>query len=92
MEGYGIVYAEAAWYGVPSLAGSDGGGSDAVADGETGLVVAGENREAIEAAIGGLLADDPRRKAMGEAARARVVREGTWQTALARYLDGTLRS
>ena len=92
VEGFGIVYAEAAWYGVPSLAGSDGGGSDAVADGETGLVVAGENREAIEAAIGGLLADDPRRKAMGEAARARVVREGTWQTALARYLDGTLRS
>lgn len=92
VEGFGIVYAEAAWYGVPSLAGADGGGSDAVTDGETGRVVAGESREAIEAAIGELLADDTRRKAMGEAARARVVREGTWQTALARYLDGTLRS
>jgi phosphatidyl-myo-inositol dimannoside synthase len=92
VEGFGIAYVEAAWYGVPALAGSDGGGSDAVVDGETGRVVEGESREAVEAAIGDLLADEPRRKAMGEAARARVVREGTWQTGLACYLDATLRT
>ena len=78
VEGFGIVYAEAAWYGVPALAGSDGGGSDAVVDGETGWVVDGDNQGAVEAAIGDLLADEGRRKAMGEAARARVLREGTW--------------
>ncbi len=91
VEGFGIVYAEAAWYGVPALAGSDGGGSDAVVDGEAGRVVDGDSQGAVEAAIGDLLADEGRRKAMGEAARARVLREGTWQTALARYLEGALR-
>jgi phosphatidylinositol alpha-1,6-mannosyltransferase len=92
VEGFGIVYAEAAWYGVPSLAGAEGGGGEAVRDGETGRVVAGEHREAVEAAIEELLADDVRRKAMGAAARNHVLRSGTWQTTLQRYLDGTLRS
>lgn len=92
VEGFGIVYAEAAWYGIPSLAGSDGGGGDAVTDGETGRVIAGENLQAVEVALGELLADDSRRRAMGEAARARVMGCGTWERSLPQYLDAILPS
>ena len=39
-EGFGIVFLEAAAAGVPQVAGDSGGASEAVLDGETGLVVA----------------------------------------------------
>src|SRR5690606_15741844 len=38
-EGFGIVFLEAAACGVPQVAGASGGAHEAVADGETGLVV-----------------------------------------------------
>ena len=86
VEGFGIVYAEAAWRGVPSLAGADGGASDAVLDGETGFVRRGDDPEAVLAALTTLLADDGLRARMGEAARRRVNEELTWKHALPRYL------
>jgi phosphatidyl-myo-inositol dimannoside synthase len=78
VEGYGIVYAEAAWYGLPSVAGSDGGSAEAVVDGETGCVVAGDDEAAVLHGIERLLSDDAARRRMGEAARRRVRQEGTW--------------
>ena len=53
VEGYGIVYAEAAWYGVPSVAGAEGGGAEAVMEGETGCVVAGDDAAAVRGASNG---------------------------------------
>lgn len=38
-EGFGIVFVEAAAAGCPQIAGRSGGSADAVADGETGLVI-----------------------------------------------------
>jgi phosphatidylinositol alpha-1,6-mannosyltransferase len=78
VEGYGIVYAEAAWYGLPSVAGSDGGSAEAVVDGETGCVVAGDDEAAVLHGIERLLSDDAARRRMGDAARSRVRQEGTW--------------
>lgn len=43
IEGFGLVYLEAALYGVPSLAGSAGGASDAVIDGKTGYICDGDD-------------------------------------------------
>jgi phosphatidylinositol alpha-1,6-mannosyltransferase len=86
VEGFGIVYAEAAWRGVPSLAGADGGASDAVLDGKTGLVRPGDDAEAVLAALTTLLADDGLRARMGEAARRRVREELSWTHALPHYL------
>jgi len=91
VEGFGIAYAEAAWYGVPALAGLEGGAGDVVSDGETGRVVPGDSLESVEAATRDLLADDSRRKAMGAEARARIRRTGTWETALPRYLESVQR-
>ena len=87
VEGFGIVYAEAAWYGVPAVAGRVGGGGDAVIDGETGLVVPGNDPVAVQEAIAALLADGTRRKAMGAAARGKVQTTGVWHSALPRYLE-----
>ena len=86
VEGFGIVYAEAAWRGVPSLAGAEGGAAEAVLDGKTGLVRRGDDAEAVLAALTTLLADDGLRARMGEAARRRAREELAWSHALPRYL------
>jgi phosphatidyl-myo-inositol dimannoside synthase len=87
VEGYGIVYAEAAWYGIPSVAGAIGGGAEAVIDGETGCVVAGDDEVAAGAAVERLLSDDALRRRMGEEAQRRVRQQGTWAASIDAYLD-----
>jgi phosphatidyl-myo-inositol dimannoside synthase len=75
-EGFGIVFLEAAACGVPQVAGDSGGAAEAVADGETGVVVGRpSDAGAVAAALAGLLDDPDRRRAMGAAARARTVAE-----------------
>jgi phosphatidylinositol alpha-1,6-mannosyltransferase len=72
-EGFGIVFLEAAAAGVPQVAGDSGGASEAVLDGETGLVVDNpRNPGALAEALRTLLADPTHRRRMGRAARSRV--------------------
>jgi phosphatidylinositol alpha-1,6-mannosyltransferase len=86
VEGFGIVYLEAAWHGVPALAGRAGGAADAVAEGETGALCEAADPAAVEAALLALLADDAGRRAMGARAAARVRADFLWPAVLPRYL------
>jgi phosphatidylinositol alpha-1,6-mannosyltransferase len=72
-EGFGIVFLEAAACGVPQLAGRSGGSADAVADGETGVVLddptsvadaAAGLRRILDPAVGGPMAEASRRRAV----------------------------
>jgi phosphatidylinositol alpha-1,6-mannosyltransferase len=72
-EGFGIVFLEAAACGVPAVAGLSGGSHEAVADGETGFVVAPRDVGATRDAIVRLVGDRELRDRMGEAARRRAV-------------------
>jgi phosphatidylinositol alpha-1,6-mannosyltransferase len=75
-EGFGIVFVEAAACGVPQVAGDSGGAAEAVADGETGIVVRRpEDLDEVVAAYTALLDDPARRREMGLAARRRAVTE-----------------
>src|SRR6266702_3624270 len=78
VEGFGIVFLEAAAAGKPVVAGESGGAAEAVQDGETGLVVDGRHEGAVAEAVASLLADPGRAAAMGKAGRARVERSLTW--------------
>ncbi|RVT96722.1 glycosyltransferase family 1 protein [Rhodovarius crocodyli] len=86
VEGYGLVYLEAAWFGLPGVAGQEGGAADAVLDGETGLLVDGTDAAAVQAALARLLGDSALRERLGAAARARVENELSWKAVLPRYL------
>jgi len=86
-EGFGIVFVEAAACGVPQVAGDSGGAAEAVADGETGLIVnaSGEHAVATAAeAFAALLDDEARRQAMGAAARRRAEAEFDYDVLAAR--------
>jgi phosphatidylinositol alpha-1,6-mannosyltransferase len=81
VEGWGNVFIEAAACGRPVVAGASGGAVEAVEHGVTGLVVDGTNVSAVAEAVGGLLADPDRARAMGKAGRARVESSYTWPRA-----------
>src|ERR1051326_1313289 len=85
VEGFGIVFVEAAAFGVPSVAGQDGGTADAVLHEQTGLVVDGANDRAVETAIFRLLADFAERERMGTAAHRRFWAEFAWPAAVRRF-------
>ena len=55
VEGFGIVYLEAAQYGVPSLGGKDGGASDAIDHNKTGLICDGNNLEDIYSSLDSMI-------------------------------------
>jgi phosphatidylinositol alpha-1,6-mannosyltransferase len=82
-EGFGIVFLEASAYGKPVVAGNVGGALDAVADGESGLLVDPTDAGAVAEAITSLLLDEQLRLRLGAAGAARA-REFTWPTIAAR--------
>jgi phosphatidylinositol alpha-1,6-mannosyltransferase len=85
VEGYGIAAVEAGLCGLPSVVSGGSGLAEAVADGETGLVVPPENPDATARAILSLFADDEARRAMGARAARRASEEQTWERCVARY-------
>ncbi|PWW05046.1 phosphatidylinositol alpha-1,6-mannosyltransferase [Paenibacillus cellulosilyticus] len=64
VEGFGIVYLEAASAGVPVIAGKSGGASEAVLDGTTGLIVTPESHAEITAAVVRLASDTVLRESL----------------------------
>jgi glycosyltransferase involved in cell wall biosynthesis len=66
IEGFGIVYREAGFFGKPVLACRVGGVEDAVIHGETGLLVLPYGDEAISAALRQLCQDATLRKRLGQ--------------------------
>jgi phosphatidylinositol alpha-1,6-mannosyltransferase len=75
VEGFGIVYLEAAACGKPTVAGNQGGAPDAVVDGVTGLLVDPTNPAQIAHALTRLLVDEEEARRMGRAGRERVRRD-----------------
>ncbi|MGD9498453.1 MAG: glycosyltransferase family 4 protein [Armatimonadota bacterium] len=85
-EGLGLAFLEAAAAGVPSVATRFGGIPDAIADAETGLLVAPREDAALAEALARLLTDAQMRARMGAAARERVQRQFTWRHVAERFL------
>ncbi|MFH1030329.1 MAG: glycosyltransferase family 4 protein [bacterium] len=78
VEGFGIVYLEAALYGKPVIAGNSGGAPEAVIDGQTGILVDPENLDEIADTIIKLLTDPDLANKLGVHGRERVLLEFTW--------------
>jgi len=72
-EPFGRVLIEAMAAGVPVIASAQGGPTEIVEDGVTGLLVAPGSSEELADAMRQLLGDAPRRVAMGVAARQRAI-------------------
>ncbi|MDX2260932.1 MAG: glycosyltransferase family 4 protein [Gemmatimonadales bacterium] len=78
VEGFGIALLEAAATALPVVAGRSGGIADAVAEGETGVLVDPLDPQQAVDAVRHLLGDPALARRLGEAGRARVLQYFTW--------------
>ena len=79
VEGFGLVFLEAAATGKPAIAGESGGISDAVVNGTTGWLVDPEDEGAIATAMLDALKHPHELEKRGKQARDRVLAEFTWK-------------
>ena len=78
LEGFGLVFLEAAASGRPSIGGNSGGVPEAVQDGTTGVLVSGTNVNELVKAIERFMASPMDVQLMGSAARDRAIRDFDW--------------
>lgn len=81
MEGFGIVYGEAAAQDIPAIATDTGGAKEAVIQGTTGLVVPPSDVRALTQALTKLLTDPTLRQHLGHAAKQHAEQEFRWARA-----------
>jgi phosphatidylinositol alpha-1,6-mannosyltransferase len=88
VEGFGIVYAEAALTGLPVVAGRSGGAPEAVVEGETGFVVDAHAPFELTGALRRLLSMSAKdRREMGARGRLLALSRHAPEVAAARYHD-----
>jgi phosphatidylinositol alpha-1,6-mannosyltransferase len=85
VEGFGIVALEAAASGLPVVAAKLQGITDAILDGENGVLVEPENARAFADAVTTLASSADARRRLGEKARVVTEREYAWPKIVERY-------
>ena len=81
VEGFGVVFLEANYFGKPVIGGDSGGIPDAIKDGVTGLLVNPEDPTDIAEKIEKLMKNPKLARKLGEQGRKRVLEEFTWEKA-----------
>jgi glycosyltransferase involved in cell wall biosynthesis len=84
-EGFGLVYIEAAFHGIPSIGTCVGGVPTAIQEGKTGMLVAPGDIDSLAGAIQKLRNDSEQRRRLGGAARERAFQEFTEEKMITRY-------
>ncbi|MEW6407990.1 MAG: glycosyltransferase family 4 protein [Patescibacteria group bacterium] len=79
IEGFGVVFLEAAASGLPCIAGATSGQAEAIEDKKTGFLVNPENVNEIADTILKLLKNPQLAKQLGQAGRVRVVEKFNWK-------------
>ncbi len=77
---FGNVVLEAQASGLPAVVSDKGGPKELIRDGETGIITAGKDEEALFQAMKRMVTDPDLRRRMSEAARKRMA-ERTWEKA-----------
>lgn len=87
-EGFGLVYAEAMWHGLPCIGSDADAAQEVIRNGSTGAIVPYGDVDAVATRIIELLSDPGLRSKMGEAAR----REALTRFSYPRFRDDLLRA
>ena len=89
-EGVSLTILEAMAAALPVIATSVGGNGEVVEDGRTGILVPARDPDALATAMIALLADPGRRRALGDAGRARAEQRFAFDRMMSMYLAAYL--
>jgi phosphatidylinositol alpha-1,6-mannosyltransferase len=84
IEGFGIAYIEASFYGIPSIASNIGGTNEAVLHNKTGLIIS--NIDELYNSLKELLCNQNKLKKLGENAKMRAESDFIWSKIVKKYL------
>ena len=84
IEGFGIAYLEAAFFGIPSIASDVGGTKEAVLNNQTGIIL--DNINNLYLTIYDLLTNEEMRKKLGIEAQKRAEKDFNWNNIAKKYL------
>lgn len=87
IEGFGMVFIDAAFHGIASIGTLSGGISDAVIDNKTGLLCEEGNQASITKNIDMLLSNRELRLELGKNGRERARSKYSWAAKVTEYLD-----
>lgn len=87
VEGFGLVFLEAALHKTPSLGGLSGGIPDAIEDGKTGWLVDPYHSQKIEEKLLEILKDQKTLLQMGEFAQKMTLENRTWDIQFSKMMD-----
>ena len=87
IEGFGMVFIDAAFHGIASIGTLSGGISDAVIDNKTGLLCEEGNQAHITENINKLLSNKELRVSLGRNGRERARSEYSWNAKVTEYLN-----
>lgn len=90
VEGFGLVVAEAMAFGVPVIAGKDGGTADFVQNRVTGLVIDGRKLDDICLALERIIGDPSLRRSIGSSAKQWVQENLCWSKHADKILEHTI--
>tara|TARA_B100000700_G_C15000149_1_gene835848 strand:+ start:737 stop:1837 length:1101 start_codon:yes stop_codon:yes gene_type:complete len=85
IEGFGIAYLEAAFFGIPSIASNVGGTPEAVLHNKTGMII--ENFDQLYQSSYDLLIKPDLRNQLGKQAKERAIKEFNWEVVTKNYLS-----
>jgi len=83
VEGFGISYLEAAYYGIPSIASNVGGTPEAVLHNDTGIIIS--NVSELDNVLKNILLDNNNLKKLGENAKIRAEKNFVWSNIIKKY-------
>jgi phosphatidylinositol alpha-1,6-mannosyltransferase len=87
VEGFGIVFLEAAVFAKPVIGGNNGGAIESIKNGETGFLVDPNNTTELYDAVDRLLSDPDLCKRLGENGRQRLKEQFNWETQTAKLIN-----
>ena len=85
IEGFGIAYLEAAFFGIPSIASNVGGTPEAVVHDETGIIIS--NMSELYNSIKDLFVNKLKLNELGKKAQLRAENDFTWEAIGNKYLQ-----
>ena len=85
IEGFGISYLEAAFFGIPSVASNLGGTPEAVLHENTGIII--ENQEKLFQTLNDLLLNKNKITQLGKNAQERAEKTFAWDKVVNNYLS-----